>query len=151
MCANAATNCRRSLRARLGQHPHVGDIRGRGLLIGIEIVRDRGTKEPFETERNLPARIKAAALEEGLMVYPMGGTVDGVAGAHVLLAPPYIIDSGHVDAIVERSEHGARYGARRVNPGSGCGAVQVGCARPRNGLDCRARFRRQGAHKNTSN
>ena len=86
----------------LGQHPHVGDIRGRGLLIGIEIVKDRGTKEPFETERKLPARIKAAALDEGLMVYPMGGTIDGVSGAHVLLAPPYIVDGGHIEAIVDR-------------------------------------------------
>ena len=90
------------LRTRLGQHPHVGDIRGRGLLIGIEIVKDRGTKEPFETGRKLPARIKSAALEEGLMVYPMGGTIDGVSGAHVLLAPPYIIDGGHIEAIVDR-------------------------------------------------
>ena len=57
-----------------GQHPHVGDIRGRGLLIGIEIVKDRSTKEPFEMERKLPGRIKAAAMAEGLMVYPMGGT-----------------------------------------------------------------------------
>ncbi len=90
------------LRVRLGQHPHVGDIRGRGLLIGIEIVRDRGTKEPFEPERKLPARIKAAAMAEGLMVYPMGGTIDGLSGAHVLLAPPYTIDTGHVEAIVDR-------------------------------------------------
>ncbi len=86
----------------LGQHPHVGDIRGRGLMIGVEIVKDRGTKEPFEPERKLPARIKAAAMDEGLMVYPMGGTIDGLSGAHVLLAPPYTIDSGHVEAIVDR-------------------------------------------------
>ena len=86
----------------LGQHPHVGDIRGRGLLIGIEIVKDRSTKEPFETERKLPGRIKAAAMAEGLMVYPMGGTIDGLSGAHVLLAPPYIIDGSHVEAIVDR-------------------------------------------------
>ena len=86
----------------LGQHPHVGDIRGRGLMIGVEIVKDRGSKEPFEPERKLPARIKAAAMDEGLMVYPMGGTIDGVSGAHVLLAPPYTIDSGHVEAIVDR-------------------------------------------------
>ena len=91
-----------SLGLKLSQHPHVGDIRGRGLLIGIELVRDRGTKEPFEPERKLPARIKAAALDEGLMVYPMGGTIDGLSGAHVLLAPPYTIDAGHVEAIVER-------------------------------------------------
>ena len=86
----------------LGQHPHVGDIRGRGLMIGVEIVKDRGSKEPFEPERKLPARIKAAAMDEGLMVYPMGGTIDGLSGAHVLLAPPYTIDSGHVEAIVDR-------------------------------------------------
>ena len=85
-----------------GQHPHVGDIRGRGLLIGIEIVKDRSTKEPFEMERKLPGRIKAAAMAEGLMVYPMGGTIDGLSGAHVLLAPPYIIDGSHVEAIVDR-------------------------------------------------
>ena len=86
----------------LGQHPHVGDIRGRGLMIGVEIVKDRGSKEPFEPERKLPARIKAAAMDEGLMVYPMGGTIDGLSGAHVLLAPPYTIDGGHVEAIVDR-------------------------------------------------
>ena len=93
---------RRSLSLKLGQHPHVGDIRGRGLLIGVEVVKDRETKEPFEQERKLPAIIKAAAMDRGLMVYPMGGTIDGVSGAHVLLSPPYIIDSGHVEAIVER-------------------------------------------------
>ena len=91
-----------SLGRALGQHPHVGDIRGRGLLIGIEIVEDRDTGAPFARERNVPARIKAAALAEGLMVYPMGGTIDGASGAHVLLAPPYTIDAGHVDAIVGR-------------------------------------------------
>ena len=93
---------RSSLCMRLSPHPHVGDIRGRGLLIGIEIVKDRGTKEPFEPERNLPSRIKAAAMDQGLMVYPVGGTIDGIAGAHVLLAPPYIIDRSHVEAIVDR-------------------------------------------------
>ena len=86
----------------LGQHPHVGDIRGRGLMIGVEIVKDRGSKEPFEPERKLPASIKTAAMDEGLMVYPMGGTIDGLSGAHVLLAPPYTINGGHVEAIVDR-------------------------------------------------
>ena len=89
MTAGPAPACRR--------HP-----RKRGLLVGVEIVRDRGTKEPFEPERKLPAKIKAAALDEGLMVYPMGGTIDGLSGAHVLLAPPYTIDTGHVEAIVDR-------------------------------------------------
>lgn len=93
---------RQALNDRFGQHPHVGDIRGRGLFIGLEIVADRETKAPFETTMGVPARIKANAMAGGLMVYPMGGTIDGSRGAHVLLAPPYIIDSGHIPVIVER-------------------------------------------------
>jgi len=93
---------RRRLRERFGNHPYVGDVRGRGLFQGLEIVADRGTKEPFDPARKLHARIKAEAMARGLMVYPMGGTVDGVRGDHVLLAPPFIVDNGIVDAIVER-------------------------------------------------
>ena len=93
---------RAGLNRKLGQHPHVGDIRGRGLLIGIEIVKDRGTKDPFGTERKLPARIKAAAMEGGLICYPGGGTADGVRGDHVLLAPPFIVGEGEVAEIVAR-------------------------------------------------
>ncbi len=91
-----------ALKERFGQHPHVGDIRGRGLFIGIEMVADRETKEPFDPARAVPGRVKAAAMARGLMVYPMGGTIDGVRGAHVLLAPPYILDSGHIELIVDR-------------------------------------------------
>ncbi len=91
-----------ALSERLGNHPHVGDIRGRGLFRGIELVRDRLTKEPFEAERRLHAQVKREAMARGLMCYPMGGTIDGVRGDHVLLAPPFIIDQGHVDAIAER-------------------------------------------------
>ena len=91
-----------ALSERLGNHPHVGDIRGRGLFRGIELVRDRLTKEPFEAERRLHAHVKREAMARGLMCYPMGGTIDGVRGDHVLLAPPFIIDQGHVDAIAER-------------------------------------------------
>src|SRR5215470_13940727 len=92
----------RRLNERFGNHPFVGDLRGRGLLRGIEIVSDRGTKEPFDPSCKLHARIKHQALTRGLMVYPMGGTVDGTRGDHVLLAPPFIIDSAGIDAIVER-------------------------------------------------
>lgn len=92
----------RRLQERFGNHPFVGDVRGRGLFQGIEIVADRGTKEPFDPARKIHARIKQEAMARGLMVYPMGGTVDGTRGDHVLLAPPFILDGAAVDTIVER-------------------------------------------------
>ena len=90
------------LEAALGDLPYVGDIRGRGLFRGIELVADRATKEPFDPKLRLHARIKREAMARGLMCYPMGGTIDGVRGDHVLLAPPYIIQPDEVDQIVER-------------------------------------------------
>jgi hypothetical protein len=90
-----------SLRSRLGQHPHVGDIRGRGLFRGVELVADRESKEPFDPGRKLHAKIKAAAFEAGLICYPMGGTIDGQRGDHVLLAPPFIIEDGQIDDLVD--------------------------------------------------
>lgn len=90
------------LRQRFDTHAHVGDIRGRGLFVGIELVQDRASKQPFDQALRLHARIKAQALQAGLMCYPMGGTIDGQHGDHVLLAPPYIIDSRHVDEIVDK-------------------------------------------------
>ncbi len=87
---------------RFGQHAHVGDIRGRGLFLGLELVRDRATKQPFDPALRLHARIKAQAMQAGLMCYPMGGTIDGQHGDHILLAPPYIIDGSHVDEIVDK-------------------------------------------------
>ena len=84
----------------LGQHPHIGDIRGRGLFRGIEIVKDRDTKQHFDPARKLHARIKAAAFAEGLICYPMGGTLDGLVGDHVLLAPPFIIEDAQIDELV---------------------------------------------------
>jgi hypothetical protein len=80
-----------ALHAAFGQHPHVGDIRGRGLFRGLELVSDRETKEPFDPARGLAARVKKAAFEAGLICYPMGGTIDGRRGDHILLAPPFII------------------------------------------------------------
>ncbi|MEZ2407243.1 aspartate aminotransferase family protein [Bosea sp. RCC_152_1] len=90
------------LDARLGQSPHVGDIRGRGLFRGIEIVADKETKTPFAPALKVHARIKKEAMARGLMSYPMGGTIDGRIGDHVLLAPPYIITPEEIDLIVER-------------------------------------------------
>ena len=91
-----------ALVARFGQHPNVGDVRGRGLFRGIELVADRTTRTPFDPKLKLHARIKNAAMTEGLMCYPMGGTIDGEKGDHVLLAPPYIIDESHVTEIVDK-------------------------------------------------
>jgi adenosylmethionine-8-amino-7-oxononanoate aminotransferase len=92
----------RRLNERFGNHPYVDDVRGRGLFQGLELVADRGTKEPFDPGLKLHARIKAEAMARGLMVYPMGGTVDGMRGDHVLLAPPFIVDAPLLDAVVER-------------------------------------------------
>jgi len=92
----------RRLTERFGNHRHVGDIRGRGLFQAIELVADRTAKQPFEPALKLHARIKREAFARGLACYPAGGTADGVAGDHVLLAPPYIVSPHEIDLIVER-------------------------------------------------
>jgi adenosylmethionine-8-amino-7-oxononanoate aminotransferase len=89
----------RALRGAFGQHPHVGDIRGRGLFRGLELVEDRATKAPFDPGRGLAGRVKAAAFDEGLICYPMGGTIDGRRGDHVLLAPPFIFTEAQVEEL----------------------------------------------------
>jgi len=90
------------LRARFGEHPHVGEIRGRGLFWALELVEDRASKRPFDARRKLSATLKLQALENGLMCYPMAGTLDGVSGDHVVLAPPYIITEAQLDEIVDK-------------------------------------------------
>ncbi len=90
------------LQERFGNHHHVGDIRGRGLLWGVELVKDRGSKTPFDSALKLHARVKREAMARGLLVYPMGGTIDGQRGDHVLLAPPFIVDAADVDMIAAR-------------------------------------------------
>ncbi|TIR32993.1 MAG: aspartate aminotransferase family protein [Mesorhizobium sp.] len=92
----------RRLGERFGNHAHIGDIRGRGLFMGLELVEDRSTKAPFDPKLKLNAKIKREAMARGLLVYPAGGTIDGVRGDHVLLAPPFIIDAAAIDAVVER-------------------------------------------------
>ncbi|MFS4437135.1 aspartate aminotransferase family protein [Paracoccaceae bacterium GXU_MW_L88] len=91
-----------ALTERFGQHPHIGDIRGRGLFWGMEFVENRETKAPFDPARKLNKKVKAAAMAEGLMCYPMGGTIDGRQGDHVLFAPPYIFTDAHIDEAVEK-------------------------------------------------
>lgn len=93
---------RGALRERYAQHAHVGDVRGRGLFVGVELVRDRATREPFSPALQLHAAVKQAAFARGLMVYPMGGTIDGRNGDHILLAPPFICSAAQIETIVER-------------------------------------------------
>jgi adenosylmethionine-8-amino-7-oxononanoate aminotransferase len=90
------------LHARFDADPHIGDIRGRGLFMAIELVEDRKSKRPFDPALRLHARILAHAMERGLVVYPMGGTVDGRIGDHVLVAPPFVSTPDDIDEIVRR-------------------------------------------------
>jgi adenosylmethionine-8-amino-7-oxononanoate aminotransferase len=89
---------------RFGEHPHVGDIRGRGLFVGLEFVSDRKTKAAFPVEDKIPGKLKVAAMEHGLICYPGGGTVDGRMGAHMLLAPPFIAEDQHFEELADRLE-----------------------------------------------
>jgi adenosylmethionine-8-amino-7-oxononanoate aminotransferase len=90
------------LRSAFGEHAHVGDIRGRGLFIGLELVHDRDSKRPFDPRSKLDGRIKKVAMELGLMCYPMAGTIDGHRGHHVLLAPPFIITEAQLDELTDK-------------------------------------------------
>ncbi|MGN5478775.1 aspartate aminotransferase family protein [Cupriavidus basilensis] len=94
------------LRARLHEaldnHPNLGDIRGRGLFVGVEFVADRDCKATLDPKLKTHAKLKSAAMRHGVLVYPMGGTVDGVHGDHVLFAPPFICTEREIDTIVER-------------------------------------------------
>lgn len=87
---------------RFGNHHNIGDIRGRGLFRALEIVADRGSKEPLDPALQIHAKIKKQAMDIGLMCYPGGGTIDGKCGNHILLAPPYIIEAEHVTEIVDK-------------------------------------------------
>ena len=91
-----------SLQDRFGQHPNVGDIRGRGLFRGIEIVEDRDTKAPFDPSKSIAAKLKAATFDEGLICYPMSGTIDGQRGDHILLAPPFIIEDAQITELTDK-------------------------------------------------
>jgi adenosylmethionine-8-amino-7-oxononanoate aminotransferase len=90
------------LRASLGQHPLVGDIRGRGLFVGVEFVQDRETKKCLDPSLKFHANLKKAAFAQGLICYPMGGTLDGKHGDHVLLAPPFISEPDHLAEVADK-------------------------------------------------
>jgi len=104
-CRERGSSLKARIEERFGNHHHVGDIRGRGLFLAIELVADRATKAPFDPALRLHARVKRAALERGLMVYPMGGTIDGRRGDHICLAPPFVITEREIDAVVDRLGH----------------------------------------------
>ena len=91
-----------ALQERFGQHPHIGNIRGRGLFQGMEFVADRESKTPFAPEAGFHRRFKKAAFDAGLICYPMGGTIDGRNGDHVLLAPPFIISEDQIGEMVDK-------------------------------------------------
>ncbi len=83
-------------------HPNIGDIRGRGLFIGIEIVQDKQSKNAFDPSMNIAGMIKKHAFSEGLICYPAQGTIDGRAGDHILLAPAFIISDAEIEMLVEK-------------------------------------------------
>lgn len=93
---------RAGLQNSVGNHPNVGDIRGRGLFIGVEFVADRASKEPFDPAANVHKLVQKEAMEKGLLCYAMGGTIDGRRGDHVLLAPPYNLDEPQQIEIVQK-------------------------------------------------
>lgn len=99
--ARLAPVLRRRLVETFGEHPNVGDIRGRGFFQAVELVADRDSKEPFPAEARLAARIKAQALRNGLICYPFAGNVDGTRGDHMLLAPPFIFTEAQIDQTCE--------------------------------------------------
>ncbi|MEM6889714.1 MAG: aspartate aminotransferase family protein [Pseudomonadota bacterium] len=101
-CAALGAKLQSALETIFSQNPHVGDIRGRGLFRGLELVEDRATKAPFDPARGVNKALKKACFEEGLICYPMGGTIDGKKGDHVLLAPPFIMEDHHIDEITTK-------------------------------------------------
>jgi adenosylmethionine-8-amino-7-oxononanoate aminotransferase len=111
----------KKLRAAFGSHSNVGDIRGRGLFWGVELVADRATKQPFDSALRVNARLKKEALASGLMCYPMGGTIDGSRGDHIMLAPPFIAEEAQLDECVAKL-------ARALE------AVLAGIAKPEPGI-----------------
>jgi adenosylmethionine-8-amino-7-oxononanoate aminotransferase len=90
------------LLARLEGHPHVGEVRGRGLLVGVELVADRDTRAPFPRTARITEAIVRAARERGLLVYSGTGNANGVDGDTILLGPPFIITDAELDQVVER-------------------------------------------------
>jgi len=90
------------LRVKFADHPHIGDIRGRGLFQAVEIVADKGTKAPFDANLGIAAKIKGEGMRNGLICYPGTGSANGTAGDHILLAPPFIVEEAHIEELVDK-------------------------------------------------
>lgn len=103
-CQTMGERLQDALVDRFGDHPHVGDLRGRGLFRGVELVSDRAGKTPFDPGLGLAAKVKKAAFDAGLICYPMSGTRDGRLGDHILLAPPFIISEAQITEVVDKLE-----------------------------------------------
>ena len=93
---------RAQLRSAFANHPNIGDVRGRGLFIGVEFVADRDSKEPFDPATKTHNRIQLKAMDSGLLCYGMGGTIDGRRGDHILLAPPYNLNVAEEAELIEK-------------------------------------------------
>jgi adenosylmethionine-8-amino-7-oxononanoate aminotransferase len=102
------------LRARLADVPEVGDVRGRGYFIGLELVADPATKAPFPHEVQLWARVRQAAFDAGLICYPSGGNVDGWNGDTIILAPPYNASDDELDEIADKLSLAIRAALRQI-------------------------------------
>ena len=101
-CRQQGAKTMEALQQKFTSHPNVGDIRGRGLFLGLELVRDKFSKEPFDPFLGVNKKLKRAAFEAGLICYSMGGTIDGQQGDHVLLAPPFIIEDIQIEELVDK-------------------------------------------------
>jgi adenosylmethionine-8-amino-7-oxononanoate aminotransferase len=91
-----------TLRSEFGKHEFIGQVRGRGMFIGVEIVKDKATKAAFDPALKINAQVKATAMQNGLCVYGMPGTIDGRNGDHIMFATPFILNEAHVDEIVDK-------------------------------------------------
>jgi adenosylmethionine-8-amino-7-oxononanoate aminotransferase len=94
------------LRVRLGDHPHVGDIRGIGSMLAVEFVADRERNTPFGRDLMTTERIRAAMIERGVVPYPLTGCADGESGDGFMLGPPFVVDDAEIELIVDAAESG---------------------------------------------
>jgi adenosylmethionine-8-amino-7-oxononanoate aminotransferase len=99
-CAETGDYMKKRLEELQKDHPIVGDVRGIGLMLGIELVKDKNTKEPFPPDAKVASAVTREAMQRGVIVYPGTGTADGIVGDHILMTPPYIIAREHVDELI---------------------------------------------------